>query len=316
MRRHIAERYGVLLPEIRLTDSTLLPQGTYAIKIQGVERVRDTLVRDRVLALLPDLDVADVTGQDVKEPVYGAPARWIDPGDQDRMSLLGATVVTAPEVLATHLLEVIKANLAHLMTQKALRRLLDEMTRLSDPDRAEANRRLLDDLIPDKVPQELLLAVLRLLLEERVSIRNLPLLLEAITEARPLHNMPEAVCEHVRQRLGFQLTAEFKRPDGTLPVLQLAPEWEEAFQRYQIEEDRPIPEVALPAEDFNKLTAAIAERYARSTSKASSPALVTSTRRRRFLKTVVAARGLPLPVLSFEELGVESRPAILDVVPA
>ncbi|MEV8465953.1 flagellar biosynthesis protein FlhA [Fluviibacterium sp. DFM31] len=316
MRMHVAETFGLLLPEIRLTDSGALPEGSYAIRIQGVERVRDRLASDRVLALLPDGDPPDIPGRDVKEPVYGAPARWIDPADRDRMAIEGATVVSAPEVLATHLLEVIKANLAQLMTQKALRRLLDEMTRLSDPERAEANRRLLDELIPDKVPQELLLAVLRLLLEERVSIRNLPLILDAITEARPLHGMPEAVCEHVRQRLGFQLVAEYRREDGTLPVLQLAPEWEDAFQRYQIETDRPLPEVALPAEEFNRLSMAIADRYARSSGDATLPALVTSTRRRRFLKTVVAARGLRLPVLSFEELGVDARPAILGVVPA
>lgn len=316
MRVHVAESFGLLLPEIRLTDSGALPEATYAIRVQGVERVRDRLQADRVLALLPDGINPDVSGTDVKEPVYGAPARWIDPKDQEAMAIEGATVVSAPEVLATHLLEVIKTNLAQLMTQKALRRLLDEMTRLSDPDRAEANRRLLDELIPDKVPHELLLAVLRLLLEERVSIRNLPLILDAITEARPLHSMPEAVCEHVRQRLGFQLVAEHRRPDGTLPLMQLAPEWETAFQKYQIEADRPLPEVALPPDEFNRLSMAIAERYARISAEAANPALITSTRRRRFLKTVVAARGLRLPVLSFEEIGVDSRPAILGVVAA
>ncbi|MCA8883286.1 MAG: flagellar biosynthesis protein FlhA [Rhodobacteraceae bacterium] len=316
MRVHVAESFGLLLPEIRLTDSGALPDFTYAIRIQGVERVRDRLEPDRVLALLPDGINPPISGQDVKEPVYGAPARWIDPHDQEAMAIEGATVVSAPEVLATHLLEVIKSNLAQIMTQKALRRLLNEMTRLSDPDRADANRRLLDELIPDKVPQELLLAVLRLLLEEQVSIRNLPLILDAITEARPLHSMPEAVCEHVRQRLGFQLVAEHRRPDGTLPLMQLAPEWEKAFQKYQIETDRPLPEVALPPEEFNRLSMAIAERYARLSAEATHPALITSTRRRRFLKTVVAARGLRLPVLSFEEIGVEARPAILGVVTA
>ena len=71
--------------------------------------------------------------------------------------------------------------------------------------------------------------MLRLLLEERVSIRNLPLILEAIAEARPAHASAEAVCEHVRQRLGFQLVADMRRADGTLPLIQLAPEWEERF---------------------------------------------------------------------------------------
>ena len=142
--------------------------------------------------------------------------------------MAGLTVVSPAEVLATHLLEVIKANLARLLSLRGLRRLLDEFANLSDPPRAEANRRLLDEMVPDKVPVDLLLTVLRLLLEERVSIRNLPLILEAIAEARGL-GTPEAICEHVRQRLGFQLVAELKRPDGTIPLIQLAPEWEKTF---------------------------------------------------------------------------------------
>jgi len=166
------------------------------------------------------------------------------------------------------------------------------------------------------VPQDLLLAVLRLLLEERVSIRNLPLILEAIAEARALHASPEAVCEHVRQRLGFQLVAESRRADGTLPLIQLAPEWEGHFESHQTDSDRGLPDVALPPEMFNRLANAIADRLARASAAGSHPALVTSTRRRRFLKTVVAAKGLQMPVLSFEEIGMEARPAVLGVVAA
>jgi len=305
MRNHVAQDFGLILPEIRLTDNAALPDGTYVIRIHGAERVRDRLQPDRVLALLPDTDDLPNEGLAVREPVYGAPARWIDPARQDDFAIAGATVVTASEVLATHLLEVLKANLGHLMTIKTLRRLLDEMGRLTDSARAEANRRLIDDMVPDKVPQDLLLAVMRLLLEERVSIRNLPLILEAIAEARPMHGLPEAVCEHVRQRLGFQLVA----------ALALEPEWEARFQAHQIDSDRGLPDVALPPDEFNRLATAIAERYARASADA-APALVTSTRRRRFLRTVVAARGLPLSVLSFEELGSDARPAILGVVPA
>lgn len=318
MRSHVAENYGLIMPEIRLTDNSGLAPGTYAIRIQGVERVRDHLRPDRVLALLPDTPTAlpGPAGSDVKEPVYGAPARWIAPQDQDMFSLEGATVVTASEVLATHLLEVIKTNLSHLMTMKGLRRLLDEMTQLTDKTRAEANRRLLDEMIPDKVPQDTLLAVLRLLLEERVSIRNLPMILESIAEVRGLHTMPEAVCEHVRQRLGFQLIAGHRRRDGTLPLLQLAPEWEARFQGHQLDGDRGMSDVALPPEEFNRLANSIAERFARLTAKGENPALVTSTRRRRYLKTVVATKGLRLPVLSFEEIGLDARPAIVGVVPA
>ena len=120
----------------------------------------------------------------------------------------------------------------------ALRRLLDEVVNLSDRTRADAMRRMIEELIPDKVPIDLLLSVLRLLLEERVSIRNLPLILEAIAEVRNALPSPEAICEHVRQRLGFQLVAEMRREDGTIPLLQLAPEWEQTFSNHQIEGER------------------------------------------------------------------------------
>ena len=123
------------------------------------------------------------------------------------------------------------------MTLKALRRLLDEMVNLSSPARNEANKRLLQELVPDKVPTDLMQAVLRLLLDEQVSIRNLPLILEAIAEGRVRHGQPEAICEFVRQKLGFQLVAGLRRADGTLPLVQLAPDWEDTFTTYQIGED-------------------------------------------------------------------------------
>ena len=314
MRTHIASAFGLILPEIRLTDEAALPHGTYRIRLQGVERVRDRLQPDHALVLLAD-GVEAPPGTDVREPVYGAPARWILPDDQDRAALDGLTVVSPTEVLATHLLEVLKSNLARLLSLRGLRKLLDEFTNLSDPSRVEANRRLLDELVPEKVPVDLLLAVLRLLLEERVSIRNLPLILEAVAEARGA-GTPEAICEHVRQRLGFQLVAELKREDGTIPLIQLAPEWEKTFATYQIEGERGTRDVALPPEQFSRLANGLADRLNRAAENGISPALVTSTLRRRFLRTVLGARGLSAPVLSYEEIGLDARPAMVGQVPA
>ena len=314
MRNHIAASFGLILPEIRLTDDALLPPGAYRIRLQGVERVRDRLQPDKVLVLLSD-GIEAPGGLDVREPVYGAPARWIDPELQEDAVLSGLTVVTPAEVLATHLLEVLKANLARLLTLKGLRKLLDEFVNVSDPARAEANRKLLDELIPDRVPTDLLLTVLKLLLEERVSVRNLPLVLEAIAEARG-QPTPEAVCDHVRQRLGFQIIAELKREDGTIPLLQLAPEWEKTFATYQIEGERGLRDVALPPDQFSRLANALAERLSKAAETGVHPALVTSTLRRRFLRTVLGAKGLPTPVLSYEEIGMEARPALIGVVPA
>lgn len=316
IRTHVASGFGLILPDIRLTDEPMLPPGTYRIRIQGVEVVRDILRPDRALVLLPEGPRDAPEGEDVREPVYGAPARWVPTDRQEDAAIAGHTVVSPTEVLATHLLEVLKANLARLLTLKGLRRLLDEFVNLSDSTRAAANRRLLEELVPDKVPVDQLLAVLRLLLEERVSIRNLPLILEAIAELRGAPLAPETVCEHVRRRMGFQIVAELRRPDGTVPLIQLAPEWEETFARYQIDGGGGVQDVALPPDQFSRLAGAIGDRLAKAAEQGATPAVVTSATRRRFLRTVLGAQGLPAPVLSYDEIGTEARPALLGVVPA
>jgi len=316
MRNHVATTFGVLLPEIRLTDNSSFTPGTYVVRIQGVEQAQASLRPERVLALLTGNDNGSPPGEDVQEPVYGAPARWISLDQQESAAIDGMTIVSPTEVLATHLLEVIKRNFARLLTHKALRRLLDEMTNLTDTERGEANQKMLAELIPDRVPVDVLLSVLRLLLEERVSIRNLPLIIEAVAEGRLIQSTAEGIAEHVRQRLGFQLVAEMRRPDGTIPLVQLAPEWEETFITYQINTEKGPGDVALPPDDFNRLASAIANRIARAAEDGTYPAVVTSTRRRRFLRTVMTAKGIANPVLSFEEIGVDARPALVGLVPA
>ncbi|WP_299847470.1 flagellar biosynthesis protein FlhA [uncultured Roseovarius sp.] len=316
MRTHVATFYGLILPEIRLTDDPGLPSGTYMIRVQGVEQARAVLRADQILALDPDSNEALPSGENVTEPVYGAPARWIADDARDDAALNGTTLVAPTEVLATHLLEVIKKNLSRLLTMKAMRRLLDEMVNLSNQARADANRKLLDEMIPDRVPSDLLHSVLRLLLAEQVSIRNLPLIIEATAEARQLHTQTETICEHVRQRLGFQLVANLQRPDGSLPLIQLAPEWEDTFTTYQIDNDRGRMDVALPPEIFNSLTASVTEQVTRAGEQGIFPAIVTSTLRRRFLRTVLSARDISNPVLSFEEIGLDTKPSLVGVAAA
>ena len=315
MRTHVASVFGVILPEIRLTDHPGLPMGVYVLRIQGVEQARAQLNPDQILALIPNENISLPDGQDATEPVYGAPARWINTKEQEAVALSGVTIVTPAEILATHLLETIKRNFGRLLSLKALRRLLGEMVNISDPMRAEANRKLLDELIPEKVPVDVLHAVLRLLLEEQVSIRNLPLILEATAEARGQNARPEAICEHVRQRLGFQLVAEMRREDGTLPLVQLAPEWEDTFNTYQVEAERGL-DIALPPDLFNTLAENVSKKISDANENGIFPAVVTNTRRRRFLRTVMRAKGINTPVLSFEEIGMEARPSLIGVVSA
>ncbi|MFK7834723.1 MAG: flagellar biosynthesis protein FlhA [Sulfitobacter sp.] len=315
MRNHVASIFGLILPEIRLTDNAALSLGTYVIRIQGVEQARAELNPDQVLALAPEDRSALPQGTDTVEPVYGAPARWINNKDEEAAVLGGVTLVTPTEILATHLLEVVKNNFSRLLTLKSLRRTLHELTNITDPVRAEANRKLLDEMIPDKVPIDVLHAVLRLLLDEQVSIRNMPLILEATAEARGMNAQPEAICEHVRQRLGFQLVAEMRRIDGTLPLVQLAPEWEETFNTYQVEGERGL-DIALPPDLFNQLAERAADKLNDASQNGVYPALVTNTRRRRFLRTVMRAKGISNPVLSFEEIGLDARPSLVGVIAA
>lgn len=313
MRNHIAQEYGVILPEIRLTDNQTFSDGTYTIRIQGVEIARSEVEIDKVLMLLSDGAPTAPEGNNVAEPVYGAPARWIDVARQEEAMLDGYSVVTPTEVIATHLLEELKQNFARLFSRRTLRKLLDEFVTLSDPQRAEANRRILDEFVPDKIPVDQLQSVLRLLLAERVSIRNLPLIMEAIGEVNSHTQVPEAICEHVRHRLGFQITAELQEPDGTLPLIQLSPSWEELFQEHQLEGQNNVVDVALPPSEFNRLAAAIADKVAQAGSSGRYPALVTTTKRRRFLHNVLNAKGIRNPVFSFDEISTQSKPSMVGV---
>jgi len=314
LRNHIAEKFGIILPEIRLTDDQGLPAGTYVILIQGVEAARDRLERDHVLMLTGAGTPERVPGRAVKEPVYGAPAKWIP--SSAATDLIGETIVTPGEVLATHLLEVIKSNFPRLLGLKVLQHLLDAFTKVSSPEKAVANRRLLEELVPSKVSPELLLSVLRLLLAERVSVRNLPVIIEAIAEQRETGHGADDIAEHVRRRLSAQITAEMKRPDGTLPLIQLSPDWEAAFERYQLDGATGRGDVALPPDMFQKLAIGLAQSIGKAAEQGNHAAIVTSARRRRFVHDIMAARGLPNSVIAYEEIGPATTPAILGSVAA
>lgn len=314
MRTHIAKSFGMIMPEVRLTDDALLMDGTYVLRFHGVEVARGVLHPDLMLALIPDDTAALPSGQDVEEPVYGAPARWIQHSTREEAQLNGLTVVSPSEVLATHLLEMIKRNLGRLLTMKSLKRLLDELCSLSNPSRAEANRTLIDQIIPDKVEIDTLLQVLKLLLDEQVSIRNFQLILEAIAETRGQGQSAEAICEHVRQRIGFQLVASMRREDGTIPLVHLASDWEKRFSECEIANDRGTPDVALSPKDFEILAARIAEELARVGKKGLFPALVAPGRRRRFLRSILTAKGISNPVMAFEEIGIDAKPALVGTV--
>jgi flagellar biosynthesis protein FlhA len=313
MRNHIAKTYGLVIPEIRLTDNPSLSKGRYTIRIQGVEFAKSMIEPEKVLVLLGDGSNKAPPGRDVAEPVYGAPARWVSANDQETAMIEGFAVVNAIEVVSTHLLEVIKQNFSRLFSRRTMRRLLDEFVQQTDMRRAQTNRRVLDEFVPDKVSVDQLQTVLKLLLDERVSIRNLPLILEAIAEINGVTGIPEAIAEHVRHRLGFQIVSDVREADGSLPLIQLAPSWEELFQEHQIENGSGVVDVALPPSEFNRLAGSIAAQISTAGEQGRYPAIVTTTRRRRFLHKVLSAKGIRNPVFSFDEIGTQVKPAMLGV---
>jgi len=252
----------------------------------------------------------DEPGEDVAEPVYGAPARWISEAAHENAASLGLPVVSPGEVVATHLLEMIQSNFGRLLTRRALRKLLDEFTQTSDEARAMANRKLLDEFVPEKVPVDLLQTVLRMLLSERVSVRNLPLILEAVAEGRGSNMSTEDIVEHVRRRIAFHIVSRLSDRDGTLPLIQLAPEWEAKFAEYEREENGGT-DIALPPEEFNRLAGSVKGMIARAAARAALPAIATSARRRRFVRQALEAKGISNPVLSYEEIGNTSKLALL-----
>lgn len=314
MRRYLATQFGLILPQIRLTDDVALPEGKYVIRLQGVEYASATIRPSMIMALLPDGDSNLILGSETKEPVYGAPAKWVDPAEQEELSINGITVVTPSEILATHLLETLKFNFSKLMTLRALYGLLDELTSLSDVARSEANQKLFDALIPEKVTMARLLATLQALLAEQVSVRNLPAILESMAETSSCPQ--DIVVEQVRQKLGHQIIAALKRPDGSVPLLQLAPEWEETFSSYQIDKEPGVSDVALPPDIFNNLAENIFKTVTSTTDQGTDAALITTTKRRKFIKTILRSRGLRNHVIAFEELGFDAKPAVIGTISA
>jgi flagellar biosynthesis protein FlhA len=314
IRRYVAAEFGFIVPAIRLTDNATLQRQEYVIRIHGVEVARSMLDPNGVLVLTREDEAPlHIQGKDVKEPVYGAPARWIPSERQEEAAMLGLPIIEPAEVAATHLLEVLKANLGRLMTRRALRRVLDEFVTTSDQQRAASNRKILDEFINDKTPLDLVQAVLRLLLQERVSIRNLPVILEAISEGRSALSSPEQIAEYVRQRIGFQFVSKLRDKDGRLPLIQLSTEWENLFRENETERENGVTDVVLSPNDFNKLASAVREKIAAAVSRGVFPAIVTSVKRRRFLSAVLSAKGIRNSVISYDEIDPSEKPSILAV---
>ena len=313
LRIHVARSYGLILPDVRITDTDDLLPGDYQIRVQGVVRGRGSLRHDQILALGGDQLLTQLGGTPVREPVYSSPARWIAADNQEEAALLGATVVTPMEVLSTHLMEVVKSNLSALMNLSALQRQIEELKTLSDPVRAERYRKYFDSTIPDKVSPETLLAILRALLDERISIRNLSLIVDAISEFRSIEQ-PEMVYELVRKRLRGQITQQFADDAGRIAAVQLHPGWEAEFVRADAETGRPGSGAMTPALSARLLEAT--RKALASVDPVERCVVVAPDHRRRMVRAVLGANGLGVPVLGLEEVDPAAELRLLATIEA
>ncbi|VVB49869.1 Flagellar biosynthesis protein FlhA [Beijerinckiaceae bacterium RH AL1] len=220
LRRKFAQQYGIVVPDIKVTDSLTLPPKAYQIKIHGTVVTQQVARLGEVLVITGEGRRPSVPGDEMREPAFGMKAISIPETFVGDLTREGFKCVDQMSVLLTHLGETIRNNLAQLLSYKDMRALLDRL----EPE----YKRLIDEISPAHISNSGLQAILKLLLAERVSIRNLHLILEAIAEIVPHVRRSEQVVEHVRMRMAQQICGDLAE-QGELKVLRLGPRWDLAF---------------------------------------------------------------------------------------
>ncbi|MEH2488306.1 flagellar biosynthesis protein FlhA [Bradyrhizobium rifense] len=222
IRKKFAKQYGFVIPEIKLSDNLSIDPKSYQIRIHDTRVAHGELRIGEVMVLVDKDGKPDVPGDEVIEPAFGMKALWVTEAFTDEVRRQGCKPVDNLSVLLTHLSEVLRANLSQLLSYKDMRGLLDRL----EPE----YKRLVDDLCPSQISYSGLLAILKILLGERVSIRNLHLILEAVAEIAPHVRRSEQVAEHVRMRLAQQICGDLS-DNGVLNVLRLGNRWDLAFHQ-------------------------------------------------------------------------------------
>ncbi len=301
MRRKFAKQYGFVVPEIKLSDSLTIPAKSYQIKIHGTIVAMQEMRIGDLLVISGDGRKPDVPGDEVREPAFGMKAMWVSEAFTGELKRAGFNPIDNLSVMLTHLSEVIRNNLSQLLSYKDMRALLERL--------GPEYKRLIDDICPSQISYSGLQAVLKLLLAERVSIRNLHLILEAIAEIAPHVRRAEQVAEHVRMRIAQQICGDLM-DQNTLKVLRLGNRWDLTFhQSLKRDAKGDVVEFDLdPAmvEQFGaEASVAIRERM----DQGDNFVLVATPEARPYVRMVVERLFATLPVLSHLEIarGIEIK---------
>ncbi|MFP4312356.1 MAG: flagellar biosynthesis protein FlhA [Nitriliruptoraceae bacterium] len=292
LRRQIADELGVVMPFVRTSDDVMLEPASYRVLVHGVEVARGTAPRDRVLALPAgdDHDLGGVPGEETVEPVFGLKAFWIPTEARSRVTASGATVVDRSAVVVTHLAEVVRDHADELLTRQQVQQLIESL-RLDEP-------LLADEVGTETLPISLLHEVLRQLLAERVPIRDLARIVEAVANrARETRNV-EQLLAAARVAVGATIASRLA-PRGELAVITIAPELEGELHERVRDLDGTL-QLALEPERLAPLLAQTAQ--VADSAGGVPTAVVVGQLLRRPLRRALLSAGLDLPVLAYNEL--------------
>ncbi len=278
LRRQLAQDAGFVLPSVRIQDNLQLPANTYVIRVKEIEAGRGELRPSMLLVMDPKGDPIPLSGEETIEPTFGLPAMWVESGAREEALFRGYTVVDPPTVITTHLTEVVKDNMAELLSYAETQKLLDELD--------EEQQKLIADMVPAQISIGGLQRVLQNLLDERISVRDLPSILEGVSEACGFTRNVTLITEHVRTRLARQISNANINGEGFIPMLTLSPQWEQAFAEAIVGDgdERQLSMAPSQLQEFIRVVRAGFEQHAM---MGETPVLLTSPAIRPFVRSIV-----------------------------
>jgi flagellar biosynthesis protein FlhA len=297
LRRSLAMEMGFVMPAVRILDNVQLDANAYVIKIKEVEGGSGRVWPGQFMVMDPAGGQVNIAGIHTTEPTFGLPATWIDSGLKEEAAVRGYTVVDAATVLATHLTELLKANVSELLSYAEVQKLIKELPAQAD---------LVKDLVPGQITITGIQRVLQNLLAERISIRDLPTILEGIADGVAFTRNASALAEHVRTRLARQICAQYTSPAGYLPLISLSARWEQAFVESIVGtgDDRQL---AMQPSRLSEFITLVRERFEDAARQGENPVLVTSPGIRPFVRSIVERFRAQTTVLSQSEIHPRAR---------
>jgi flagellar biosynthesis protein FlhA len=301
MRKKFASQYGFVVPEVRLTDDLTIPSKNYQIKIHGTVVAEHQMRVGEVMVLLGTRDIPEIPGEEVREPAFGMRAYSVPEMFGEDLKREQFTFADNMSVLLTHLSEVIRNNLPQLLSYKDMKALIE---------RQDAEyRKLADEICTSHITYPGLQAVLKLLLAERVSIRNLHLIIEAIAEIAPHVRRTEQIVEHVRIRMAQQICGDLSE-GGVLKVLRLGNRWDLAFhQSLKRDAKGEIREFDIDPRQLEEFGQDATKAIRNYMDAGERFVIVTAPDARPYVRMIIERLFSTLPVLSHVEIakGVEIR---------